>query len=222
MKAIGRDVPIIQQSLKMLVSAVSKKSSKLVNYEKKALRNCLIVDDVDNILRFRRMTQIIGALWNGESRSALIESGFREVYVITMHEKEGAVVVPILANLLAAEVITFEQGFIEHFTKVDEMKTAGECMMAVASRLISRFPGISYWSDGEELYFELGGFSMGAVQVEKRNVIETIFDFDIERKLLAADVTELSTDLSAQIEQNLGKSFMAFELFYKVKKTEMP
>ena len=140
--------------------------------------------------------------------------------MITMHEKDGAMVFPILGNLLASEIITYENGFTDYFEKKNESKTVGECMMAVASRLVSRFPQIVYWDQGENLKFEFGSLSMGAIQSENRQIVETVTDFSIERRPLEPEVSKFPPETIEQIEARIGESFMAYQIFFKVPKSE--
>jgi|GEM_PF-3970072 len=84
-KCIIRDVPSREQVGTIISNAISKKNEKIINYRKKAKKNCLIIFDNEHFIKSKGDLSSILSL--GLIKS-IVDSGFDRIYFLTKVENE--------------------------------------------------------------------------------------------------------------------------------------
>ncbi len=147
---IARDVPSHRDTVPMLLAQIEAKNAKYTRYAANVSPVDLIVDDVDRILRFESLQQLMAPL---ASTDSLRSSSFREIYVLTWSANRGSVAVPLRANLFAADIALFDIAYSTFRRQHGEPDTVRDFLSFLSVALAARFPDVRFdVIDGEPRY----------------------------------------------------------------------
>jgi hypothetical protein len=107
----------------------------------------LLIHDVDSILRNYSIEDWMRAIDQIEARDCITQSQFREIYVVTGHERGKRICVPLRAALFVTEVFALQTMFKEFHANTRQDVTFGQYVQALAAYLVGRFDGIDYELD---------------------------------------------------------------------------
>ena len=133
LKAIGRMVPPHRASVPKLLAAIAGKNEKASRYHLRVRPVDLIVVDVEMVLRFETVQQLLEPILAAADAARVIESPLREIYVITRNTQKGVVYVPLRANLFAAEIALFSDVFRTLIRETGSRATVQEYLEALNS-----------------------------------------------------------------------------------------
>jgi hypothetical protein len=218
MKAIGRMIPPHQASIPKLLDAISAKNGKAAEYAKRVSTTDLIVADVDRLLRFDGIQQLLEPIILGSDSATVFGSPFREIYLITQGPEKDTVYVPLRANLLASEVALFSTVFRDFQQEVHGQPSVGEYLEALSAYLATRLPGISYFNDSDNPHFVFGSIAWGMTSDQHIKLIDISCEDTSGYVALTpdVDVARLPERLLEMTAERRVTEFFGYELYFPV------
>lgn len=123
--AIIIDQPNFATRVRLLESTVANKELLLANYKRKCPIIDLLIVDSSSLFRFDSFKDFYTPLSLTVSRSTLIQSGFREITLLTTFGPEGRPVrVPLKLNLFVEDLFIFERLLLENERTSSESPSA--------------------------------------------------------------------------------------------------
>lgn len=104
---IWRELPEVSTVVQMISTLIGRKSTKLSAYEYDLSHVNLIILDHSNRLITTAADHFYEHFFTSELRKALANTGFREVYFVTVVEQEKKVFIPLKALFLMSEFYLF-------------------------------------------------------------------------------------------------------------------
>jgi hypothetical protein len=218
LKAISREIPSHRVTVQSLLERIAAKNGKYVRYANRIAPVDLIVDDVDQILRFESIRQLLSPMLD---KDELRLSPFREIYLLTYSAAKGPVMVPLRANLFASEIALFSMVYSDYRKSHDGPDTVGAFLTSLAVNLVERLPDMRYDVDNGIPRYIFA--SVAWILNEQQNVeIRDISDqFLRDAKQLSPDVdgNEMTDELRTLLVESRKRKFAAYELILPVQTT---
>ncbi|MGA7496705.1 MAG: hypothetical protein WBX00_08260 [Isosphaeraceae bacterium] len=159
LNAIGRPIPPHRESLSTLLPKIAHKNGKFPRYRQRVECVDLVVNDVNNVLRFETVWELLTPIVFDRGLATVLDSPFREIYVVTRNTKRGDVCVPFRANLFAGEISLFSSVYNQFRGEVRGPNTVGDYVNALATYLVTRFPTVMHCTAPDVVRFVFGSVS---------------------------------------------------------------
>lgn len=124
--AIIHEMPGFKERVSLLEGAIKSKEDKASAY----MRTCpvvdLIIEDASSLFWFEKYENIFHPISGFVNRSSVINSPFREIFVITKTKENKKVYISLKLNLFAEDIAIFEKFVVdsEHFHDSEEIARA--------------------------------------------------------------------------------------------------
>ena len=217
--AIPIAVPHHHESIPKLLERIATKNGKCLQYHRRVRPVDLIVNDVDQMMRFDSIRQLLAPIVNGSVSATVLESPFREIYVVTLCADKGSVVVPLRANLFLAEIARFSNVYRRFHSEVGTKSTVGQFLKTLAVYLAGRIPMVKYCVADNRPCFAFASVSWDYTKEQKIEVVDTSHEDTSGWKQLAPDVDadHLPEEFAAMLGESHTKEFWSYELFFPVR-----
>jgi hypothetical protein len=107
-KAIIQEPPSLAQSISILGNTIKTKESKIVTYLQVCPEVDLVIDDASYLLRFDKYEDLFRPLSKLMNRLTIVNSRFREIFLIIKNNQNMIVRIPLKLNLFVEDVMIFE------------------------------------------------------------------------------------------------------------------
>lgn len=217
-------VPLHQSSVPKLLSAIGEKNGKVAEYAKTVSPIDLIVKDVNRVLRFDGIHQILKPIILGSDFAMVASSPFREIYLITDGPGYKSVYVPLRANLLASEAAIFSIEFRAFHEEEHTTPTVGDYLTGLSAYLVARLPEIKCFTDDGVFRFVFGSIAWGLTPDQQINMLDITCEDAAEYAKLAPDidVESIPERLLQMIEARRAAEFVGYEFYFPVTLSTCP
>lgn len=225
MKAIPRSIPPHHQSIPKVLAAIAAKMAKYDRYAKRVTPIDLIVNDVDLLLRFESVRQLLRPIAFGDAFNSIVACPFREVYVVTVSKEKGDVCVPLRGNLFAGEIALFASVHHEHMQNTGTQSTVREYVCSLAAHLVKKFPTVEYFFSKNGMpRFAFGSISWGFTQDEKIEIVDESCANRDDWKFLDADINRdaIPDGLQEMLDETRANEFASYEFCFEAAIPERP
>lgn len=149
--------PTFESRVRLLESVVADKESLLAAYLNKAPIVDLLIADSTSLFRFDKFREIFTPLSLLVSRSTVINSGFREITVLTTCGPKGrSIRIPLKLNLFAEDLLILEQLLLRDENLSDESGIADSFSLLSACLAHIGYSNCVAITDGDSPGFVIG------------------------------------------------------------------
>lgn len=225
-RGIFQQLPSIEEYLQMIARTIANKESKLEQYEQGLSHVNLIVFDTVNRVRTAAVEDFCWLVLKEPIKRVVYGSEFREIFLITVLEKDRWVYIPLKLMLLMETFFLFGKiaaglpSATQHPPSKKFEASVGEFMSAFASYMRSKTNDV-YVRD-ENTCVEVVFGNSGLILEEERVLIRDYNDYSLPREVRVLedyDVALFSDETFREKEEEILTDYVfSTELAFDVKK----
>lgn len=140
-KAIIHERHSLAQSVPMLDNTIKTKGRKIVTYLKKCPEVDLVIDDASHLFCFDKDEEFFCPLSRLVNRPTVVNSRFREIFLITKNKQNAIVRIPLKLNLFFEDITIFEN-LIKSSVSKEPLNAKGSLLTLLCCFLQSGYKNI--------------------------------------------------------------------------------
>lgn len=224
-RAIFRQLPSTEDYVQMFVQVLERKETRVANYSRGLTHVNLVVLDNVHRLAASRVEDFYYHFFRSSLKEALYTSGFREVLLVTVLNKDRWVYIPLKLMLLIADFYMFAKIVADsaveatHYPSEESDHSIRDFMLTFAAYMRTKTDNVRISDDNGQIEVIFG--NSGILLEEERIVVRDHYDYPYQEDVRPVGENEMALFSSTEFlekEKKLSENYIfSTEIAYDLK-----